>query len=94
MSLTPLCQQCTHKVSLGGYPETFSSTTIACRYQAKNKMILQASGTMKLSQAFVRTDVAVKAGDRLVYNLKDSLVLQVNAITGIGGEIIEYECIL
>lgn len=94
MSLTPLCHSCTHKVSLGGYPETFSSTTISCRWHAKQKMILQSTGTMKLSQAFVRTDVAVKAGDRLVYGGKDSLVLQVNAITGIGGEIIEYECIL
>jgi hypothetical protein len=55
---------------------------------------LQANGTLKLSSAIVRCAEAVAANDRIIYLGKDSLVLNVNPIIGIGGEILEYEVIL
>ena len=94
MSLTPMKQSVTWKSNLGGYPVTYTSTTINCRYQAKQKTILQANGTMKLTQAVIRCAEAVKANDRIVYSNNDSLVILVNAITGLGGQVIEYEVFL
>jgi hypothetical protein len=94
MTLTPMRQSATWKANNGGYPVTYTSTTIKCRYQPKQKTIMQANGTMKLTQAVIRCAEAVKANDRIVYNNNDSLVILVNGITGIGGDIIEYEVYL
>jgi hypothetical protein len=95
MSLTPFLQDAVwRRPSLVGYPVTYTNTDIKCRFVPKQKTILQANGTMKLSSAIVRCAEAIVANDRIIYAGKDSLVLAVNPIIGIGGEIIEYECIL
>ncbi len=94
MSLTPMLQDATWRQNLGGYPITYSNVAIKCRYVPKQKTILKADGTLKLSSAIVRCAEAVAANDRIIYGGKDSLVLNVNPIIGIGGEIIEYEVIL
>lgn len=94
MSLTPMLQDAVWKANNGGYPVTYTSTNIKCRYVPKQKTIIKADGTLTLSNALVRCSSAVKANDRIVYGGKDSLVLNVNPIIGIGGEIIEYEVIL
>ena len=92
--LTPKNQDATWRKNLGTYPATYTDTAIKCRYVPKQKTILKKDGTLTLSSALVRCDEAVSANDRIVYLSKDSLVLNVNPIIGIGGEIIEYECIL
>jgi hypothetical protein len=94
MSLTPFLQDAVWKTSLGGYPVTYTSVNIKCRFVPKQKAILQANGTMKLSSAIVRCAEAVLANDRIIYANKDSLVLAVNPVIGLGGETIEYEVIL
>lgn len=94
MSLTPFAQDATWRKNNGGYPVTYTDTAIKCRFVPKQKTILKKDGTLTLSSALVRCAEAVSANDRIVYLSKDSLVLNVNPIIGIGGEIIEYECIL
>ena len=90
-SLTYYPHSITWKQSLGGYPETFSSTTVSCRYQPKQKLILQADGKQKLSQAMIRTASAIQAGDRITYGSIDSLVISSSAVLDIAGSVMEYE---
>jgi hypothetical protein len=92
--LTPKNQDATWRKNIGGYPVNYADSDIQCRYVPKQKTILQANGTLKLSSAIVRCAEAVSANDRIIYGGKDSLVLAVNPIIGLGGEILEYEVIL
>ncbi|MCZ7406287.1 MAG: hypothetical protein O8C67_15355 [Candidatus Methanoperedens sp.] len=93
MVLTPMRQSASWKSRTGsdGYTDTYSSSTIACRFQPKQRTILKADGTLILSSAVIKCAEAIKANDRITINSKESVVLTVNDIIGLGGGVIERE---
>jgi len=91
--LTPLRQTCTWKyiVSSSLYGPIFAEVEMRCRFVKQTKIIQDANSNEVVSTAFLRCLHNVKANDHIIYNSVEYPISSVDAITGIGGGIIEYE---
>lgn len=99
--ITPKLQQATvHRRSGHGlYDPTYKSETIPCRIDYVAKLIQIPGGADRgkefMSTAVIRTDREVAVGDLIQIGSLDPMpVQQVRAITGIGGEVLEYEVVI
>lgn len=94
MSLTPMLQFITwnEKTASGTYGPTFTAHTyIPCRFSQENKIVRKPNNQEIISNAVIRTASAIKGDDQVTYGGITYPVLSVKAITGIGGDVIEYE---
>ena len=87
--LTPKLQDATLRKFVGGYPVTYTNSAVKCRFVLRT--IRSRDGSTILSHAQIILDEAITTKDRIIYGGVDYVVSDVNAKTGIGGTISEYE---
>jgi hypothetical protein len=87
--LTPKLQDATLRKYVGGQPVTYTNSTVKCRFVLRT--IRSRDGSTILSRAQIILNEAITTKDRIIYNGVDYVVSDVNAKTGLGGSIMEYE---
>lgn len=68
-----------------GYDQSWSSTTIKCRFVQKRRQVRNAQGESVLSEAAVNCIEAVQAGDIITYGGKDWPVIAVSETPDLDG---------
>jgi hypothetical protein len=94
MSITPMRQTFTHKKRTGSglYGPTYTDyPSQPCRFSQETAVVKKPNSQEVVSNAVIRTSVAVVSDDFVIYGSVTYPVLSVRSITGIGGQIIEYE---
>lgn len=64
---------------------------VACRFVKQTKLVKRPNSQEVISTAVIRCAVPVKADDLIIFDGVTYPVLSVEAITGPGGGVIEYE---
>jgi hypothetical protein len=78
--------------SLNQYGEpSFSSSTIACRFEQNTKLIIDREGKEVISTAAIFSESEIKEDDRVSYGGVERVVLFVEPGIGLSGDIEFYE---
>ena len=70
-----------------------SSSTVRCRFQKSNKVVLQSNGETQAIDAiiFVNPDTSVNVDDKVVYSSEAYKVINKNSVVGAGGDVHHLE---
>ena len=74
--------------------KTFSTSTIAARYEYKRRMVINREGEEVLSTARCFCLSAIKPGDVITFDSKDWIVIDVENNVGLDGSIKFYTAFL
>ncbi len=94
MSLTPMRQTFTHRKATGSGAWGVTYTDYAnqpCRFAQETAKIKKPNNVEVISNAVLRTSVAVASADSVIYGGVTYPVLSARSVTGVGGGIVEYE---